>query len=451
MASNKDTVMDGYVRISRVQGREGEGYISPKVQREAIQRWADYKGITIGEWLVDEDQSGGTQDRPQLKIGIERALAGHTAGLVSWKIDRFSRNSEGGLRDLRRLQAANARLAFVVEDVDTATVYGRMVYTILLAVSEAFLENVKAGWVEAKTRAVTRGVPISRTPFGYQRRDDGTIEPDPATGPVVAEAFKVAAAQGLAAAMDYLIEAWPQRRWNTTKVRRLLSGRVYLGLTAWGDVEQAGTHTELVSRRTWEAAQTLPAPRASREDFPLSNVLYCAACGSPMTGGRGGKGQRTYRCAGRCPSGAVVTADRAETYALSIAQDLLTGFEATIGQESDLGELELAEAEARAELEAFASDLTLRRVLGSSYHEHLLEREAAVNEATEAYRTAAKAAEGQRIVYSAADLDDDPEAVGALLRRVAKLVVCRGRGLAIEDRIRVAPLDEDRTAGIASA
>src|SRR5262245_57707927 len=36
--------MDGYVRVSRVGGREGPGYMSPDVQREAIERWADLQG-----------------------------------------------------------------------------------------------------------------------------------------------------------------------------------------------------------------------------------------------------------------------------------------------------------------------------------------------------------------------------------------------------------------------
>lgn len=107
------------------------------MQREAIGRWAEYKGIQLGEVLIDEDQSGGTQDRPALKRGITRALNGETSGIVSWKIDRFSRNTEGALTDLRRLRDAGARLALVVEDIDTGTVYGEMIYTILPSVSQA--------------------------------------------------------------------------------------------------------------------------------------------------------------------------------------------------------------------------------------------------------------------------------------------------------------------------
>jgi DNA invertase Pin-like site-specific DNA recombinase len=83
--------MDGYIRVSRRMGREGPGYISPDVQREAIERWAAYRDVEVGEWHVDEDWSGGTQERPGLERAIDRAVTGETGGIVSWKIDRFSR------------------------------------------------------------------------------------------------------------------------------------------------------------------------------------------------------------------------------------------------------------------------------------------------------------------------------------------------------------------------
>jgi hypothetical protein len=38
MVDGGPKVMDGYVRVSRRMGRKGPGYISPKVQREAIER-----------------------------------------------------------------------------------------------------------------------------------------------------------------------------------------------------------------------------------------------------------------------------------------------------------------------------------------------------------------------------------------------------------------------------
>jgi hypothetical protein len=40
-----------YIRPGRVLGRAGESYISPSVQRDAIQRWVEYKDIEVADWL----------------------------------------------------------------------------------------------------------------------------------------------------------------------------------------------------------------------------------------------------------------------------------------------------------------------------------------------------------------------------------------------------------------
>ncbi len=42
--------MDGYVRVSRRAGREGESFISPEVQRKKIAAWAEMNGVEIAAW-----------------------------------------------------------------------------------------------------------------------------------------------------------------------------------------------------------------------------------------------------------------------------------------------------------------------------------------------------------------------------------------------------------------
>jgi len=44
-----------YLRVSRVMGREGEGYISPEVQQESIERCATYAGAEVVEVCSDEE------------------------------------------------------------------------------------------------------------------------------------------------------------------------------------------------------------------------------------------------------------------------------------------------------------------------------------------------------------------------------------------------------------
>jgi DNA invertase Pin-like site-specific DNA recombinase len=437
-------LMDGYIRVSRVAGRSGDSYISPTSQREAIERWASYKDVEVAAWHVDEDQSGGTHDRPGLNLAIERALTGQTSGIVCAKLDRFSRSTEDGLRDLKRLEANGARLAFVQEDLDTTSTFGKMTYTILLAVSTAFLENVKSGWIDAKRHAIQRGAHIGPIPYGYLRRDNGTLQIDPERGGFVTEAFRLAALRGLSAAQSYLIEHDPSRRWTTTQVRRILGNDIYLGRVRQGDLyaDDEHVHDTLTERRIFEAAQDQPITRSAAGEFPLSGILTCASCDQKMVGARGGKGQRTYRCAGglstakiRCDEPSVITATIVEPFVTEQAQKLVADLDITIGQELDLEDLEMDIRLAHDELEAFAADLKMRRALGDQYHAQLQLRVNAVEAVEDAYRSACKAAEAEFKHYTPEDLANDSATLRDFLSNLYLITVKRGRGLKVADRV----------------
>jgi site-specific DNA recombinase len=446
--------LDAYIRVSRRLGRKGPGYISPRVQREAIERWAEYRGVQIAAWHLDEDESGGTHDRPGLDAARDRALAGETGGIVSWKIDRFSRFTEGGLRDLRLLEQAGARLAFVAEDVDTSGPMGKLVYTMLLAFSEFFLDNIKAGWTTAKTRAIDRGAHIGPTPYGYQRNEDGTLSVDPAHARVVTEAFNVCSTTGIHAAIDYLREQAPERTWVLHTARRFLSQRVYLGEVGYGDQRRAAAHDALVDRATFDRARHQlgdgKRTRRPKQDFPLSGVGACGTCGAPLVGGRGGPdARRMYRCSARCDKPVATSAESLEQHVVQWLRDRFQHPGMRVGGDApDVREAETTLAGAENELDVFASDLDARRLLGDRYHHHLEQRVQAVESASARLQEILDAAEGTTVIVPS-ELWDDLEAVelGDVLRStLVRVVVDRGRG-ALAGRVHVVAKGMDGTAG----
>jgi site-specific DNA recombinase len=416
-------------------------------QREAIERWAEYKKVRIAAWHVDEDESGGTHKRPGLEAAVERALAGETGGIVSWKIDRFSRYTEGGLQDLRRLDEAGARLAFVAEDIDTSGPMGRFVYTIMLAMSEYLLDTIKAGWRTSKMRATKRGAKIARANFGYRRRDDGTLEINEAEAEVVLEAFTVCAGDGISATVKFLRDKAPERTWTVFTVKRTLAAKQYLGEIRHGDNDPF--HDEalrIVPRGLFEQVKRiLDRPvqrRAKPADFPLSGLAECGSCGGRMVGGRGGPdARRMYRCATRCDGQAAVGAERLEKHVVGLLREAFTEPAFKVGGESvEVIEAEVALADAEAELDAFASDVKVRRLLGDRYHRNLERRVDAVNEARERLGVAMDATESAHVVVPAELWDSlEPSELAEVLRSgLDTLVVGRGyRPLA--DKVRVGP------------
>lgn len=441
--------IDGYIRVSSVRGRAGAGYISPRVQREAIERWADYKGIEVAAWHVDEDESGGTHDRPGLNAAVQRAVDGETGGIVSWRIDRFSRFTEGGLRDLRRLEEKGARLAFVIEDIDTSGPMGRFVYVVMLAMSEYFLEGIKAGWVTAKASAIERGVHIGPTPLGYMRVGSAPLEVDPVFGPIVSEAFAVAARDGLDALVAFLRREVPDRGWRTQQVRRLIGNGTYLGRVKYGAfAPNERAHQALVSRALFEAANhgigEYAPQRSGHRDFPLSGIASCGTCGATLHGGQGGKdGRRRYRCSGaaECSAPVAVSAAPLEEHVVAVLRAAFKHPGFRVGEpSSDVDEQVAAVEDAERELEAFATDLTARRLLGDGYHWALQVRVDAVDETKRALAVALGVVREATVIVPD-ELWDDLSArelrvvLGAMLDTV---VVDRGRG-PLAGRARVVP------------
>ena len=191
--------LDGYVRVSRVGGREGESFISPKVQREKIAAWATLKNVALGQVVEELDVSGGrAPEERKLEKLLKRCESGASAGIITWRIDRFSRSAADTLQAVKRLQACGARLVGVDDGVDTDSPGGKLILTVLAGLAEAQLDQASENWRTARREASKRGVYLTgHPPTGYERILDERgsplgIAPDPAVAPAIKAAFRLA-------------------------------------------------------------------------------------------------------------------------------------------------------------------------------------------------------------------------------------------------------------------
>ena len=122
---------DGYVRVSRRGGREGDSFISPEVQRRKIADWATLHGVEIVQWWEEIDQSGKKLQRPMFQQALARCEHGETGGIVVARLDRFARSAVDALTSIRRLTDAGARLVSVEDNFDGSTPMGRFAIGIL--------------------------------------------------------------------------------------------------------------------------------------------------------------------------------------------------------------------------------------------------------------------------------------------------------------------------------
>src|SRR3954467_12979013 len=231
--------VDGYIRVSRVGDRGGESYISPDVQRRALESWAAERGIELVTHDPEENVSGATMDRPIFNAIMRRIRARESGGIVVYKLDRFARTLVGGLTTLNELTERRALFASATEPLfDFTTADGRIFLQINLMMAEYFRERAKESWASSLAHAVGRGVHIAPdVPYGYVKDQGKRLVPDH-RAPFVRTAFEQriagAAFQRIA---DWLnAEAPPRpdgRPWVASSVERMIRRRVYLGVAHW--------------------------------------------------------------------------------------------------------------------------------------------------------------------------------------------------------------------------
>lgn len=373
----------GYVRVSRIGGREGEGYISPDVQRSAITGYADELGMKITRWLDDQDYSGTNIERPDFQTALSLLEAGEADGIVVMAIDRFSRGVSDGIRIVREIVARDQIFASCHERIDPRTPEGQWMLVAFLNNGELFANQRAQGWRIAKVKAVARGVHIGATPIGYTREKSMPLEVDPHYGPAMTELFRRAATGEYT---DAALARWFNDRapraagmpWQTSELRRWFANRLYLGEVHYGRGDDPLVNTEahppLTDPETWEACQRkAPATRRpTARQFLLSGRVRCAACRYSMGGQTygGHRGQTpVYRCPNGprrgCPEPSVIVAERLEAFVIEqLEREFGERRARGIPSDVDIVGLDRAAQDATAEVAAYVADLDARRLLG---------------------------------------------------------------------------------------
>jgi site-specific DNA recombinase len=168
--------LDVYVRVSRVNGREGDSFQSPEVQEERCRAYATALGLQVGEVFTDLDQSGGKASRPAFDKMMQRIRDGESGGVVVYKLSRFSRRVKDTLAGIAEIESHGAVFACLDPKIDTTTKDGRFTLTLFAALNEMELDGYTEQWATSQDKAFERGACVGPTPVGYARQEDGTLK-----------------------------------------------------------------------------------------------------------------------------------------------------------------------------------------------------------------------------------------------------------------------------------
>ncbi len=449
-----EQVLDAYIRVSKVAGRAGESFISPTVQRERIEAWAQLHGTRLVWHEPELDVSGGRMDRPVFEQIMGRIRTGETGGVVVAKLDRFARTLVGALGTLEEFEHHGATLVSVADNIDLSTPVGKAFLRILLVFAELERDRISESWRTATSSAIDRGIHIAKyTPTGYIKTAEKRLQPGPEAR-AVQEAFVMRAAHSsrtqIALRLDELAPRPNGGRWTPPMVDRIIKNRVYIGHAYRGGQVNRDAHPAIVTVAEWHAANAAPVRAAPRGKKPnlLGGIARCAACRYVLAPGKsrfGGSGEDVlgYRCrgthtAGVCPEPTSINARKLERYVEGIWRAQMAHEAFLIQPDTDrLQAASAALSDAEAELTVFASDLTARRMLGGGYHDALAARAHAVEHAQAELKcaTGTLATTEQLERYDELPVDERKRILGSSIDAV---IVTRGHSrIPIEERVRI--------------
>jgi DNA invertase Pin-like site-specific DNA recombinase len=436
----------GIVRVSSVAGREGESFISPTDQRKRIENLCEREKLSLSECFEELDTSGGRslEKRPGLLRAVEAVEAGEAKAIVVAYASRLARSLRVKEQVVTRVEAAGGRVLTVdFGPLGEATASDWLSGTLIMAFAEYQRREAKERFQTAQENAVRIGVyPFPEVPPGYIKAADRRLVVDPATAPIMVEAFAMRdVGKSFRQIHAYLKSQGIDRQLSS--MTKLLSNPLYIGRLEYGEFVNSESHEPIIDAATFKRVKDRiePAGRQAKSDKLLSRlgILRCSTCGSRMTASSCRSGTyELYRCGKReeCEHPVGIGAHIIEPQIEKLTKWALSELEGRKSNDASVKEAEAALAKARAATEAFVQGTEgLDAAVIKTRVSELLRAEA---EAQQAYNRIADCETSLSRVTTMRNWDDfDLDTKRGLIRAFfEKITVLPANGIIGAERIR---------------
>ena len=176
----------GYVRVST--DRQAEQGVSLEAQETKIRATATVQGAELIEVIVDGGESAKSLKRPGLQKLMTLVNSGKVHAVIIAKLDRLTRSVKDLCALLELFEKRKVALISVAESLDTGSAAGRLVITIMGAVSQWEREAIGERTRDALRHKRAQGQRVGNIEFGFRLASDGRkLEPDAVEQAALAE------------------------------------------------------------------------------------------------------------------------------------------------------------------------------------------------------------------------------------------------------------------------
>ena len=309
-----------YTRKSSEEGLE-QDFNSLDAQREACAAYIlsqRHEGWTqVPEQYDDGGYSGGSMDRPGLKLLLADMTADKIDVIVVYKVDRLTRSLADFAKIVEVLDAKGASFVSVTQSFNTTTSMGRLTLNVLLSFAqferEVTGERIRDKIAASKAKGMWMGGVV---PLGYSVQDRKLVV-EPAEAQLVRHMFSRYLELG--SGRELVAELANQGVVGKARVNRhgrktggtamtrgaiywILKNRLYIGEIAFRGQIYPGQHDAIIDRETFEKVQAqMEQGRVDRvlqtnaEEPSMLAGLVWDKHGRRMSPSHGGKRTRRYR------------------------------------------------------------------------------------------------------------------------------------------------------------
>ena len=296
-------------------------------QKDRLRKYADFQNMTIAGEYSDEGKSGKNVDgRPEFLQMLQDIESGkdHVSFVLVFKLSRFGRNAADVLTSLQRMQDYGVNLICVEDGIDSSKDSGKLMISVLSAVSEIERENILVQTMEGRRQKAREGKWNGGfAPYGY-KLEEGQLSINEEEAAVVRIIFDkyIHTTMGSKKIADWLNAHGyfktcryngKQEAFTSPFLISVIDNPIYCGKLAYGRrhsekipgtrnqyrtvktndyMLHAGIHEAIISEEDWLAAQKQrentsirqPKTHSLEHEHVLSGLLKCPICGSGMYG-----------------------------------------------------------------------------------------------------------------------------------------------------------------------
>lgn len=313
-----------YTRVSTAV--QVDGY-SLDAQRERLVKYANGNEMAVIGEYSDEGKSGKNVDgRPEFRRMIYDIENGKDKVdfVLVYKLSRFGRNAADVLYYLQRMQDYDVNLICVEDSIDSSKDSGKLMISILSAVSEIERENILVQTMEGRRQKAREGKWNGGfAPYGYSLEDGKLVmaEDEAEIIRIIFDKY-IHTTMGINKIADYLnMQGYKKKirqnntleNFSSTFVKGVIDNPVYSGKLAYGRrgnvkiegernkyhivkkddyIIVDGIHEPIVSEEDWQMAHQKRLKNGGRQikthsldhEHILSGIVKCPVCGAGMYG-----------------------------------------------------------------------------------------------------------------------------------------------------------------------